>query len=273
MSLFVCLCEHVRALTHTPGPFVPQFYSMNRPQPRQQTPQVGGSLPYRRPPSVTGQPITAENQVNGGSYFNQSPGRLTEATPTLRSYRCRFHAISDDLKILIISRLIMCVCVCVCTASPPPTSLLQFAPQLPLMGFVARVQESSKYHSCSISCSTMFTCFDPNPNTSCPPLHLQSLTPRLPPSLLLRASQSPRSPRCLHPHRRTDRRRRRLWWSTTIRMLRRTRPGPPGATWRKVRPCQSGRPPADSCATRGHHSCEKSFFPGWHPFHAGWDGQ
>ncbi|XP_032423406.1 abl interactor 2-like isoform X1 [Xiphophorus hellerii] len=80
------------------GPFVPQFYSMNRPQPRQQTPQVGGSLPYRRPPSVTGQPIA--NHVNGGPYYNQSP------------------------------------------ASPPPPSLLQFTPQLPLMGFVARVQES-----------------------------------------------------------------------------------------------------------------------------------
>ncbi|XP_012738230.2 abl interactor 2 isoform X2 [Fundulus heteroclitus] len=82
------------------GPFVPQFYSMNRPQPRQQTPQVGGSLPYRRPPSVTGQPIATHNHVNGGPYYNQSP------------------------------------------ASPPPPSLLQFTPQLPLMGFVARVQES-----------------------------------------------------------------------------------------------------------------------------------
>ncbi|KAM4561883.1 abl interactor 2-like isoform 8-T8 [Fundulus diaphanus] len=82
------------------GPFVPQFYSMNRPQPRQQTPQVGGSLPYRRPPSVTGQPIATHNHVNGGPHYNQSP------------------------------------------ASPPPPSLLQFTPQLPLMGFVARVQES-----------------------------------------------------------------------------------------------------------------------------------
>ncbi|KAM4608793.1 abl interactor 2-like isoform 5-T5 [Polymixia lowei] len=80
-----------------PGGMVPQFYSMNRPQPRQQAPQVGGSLPYRRPPSVTGQPIVAQNQVNGGPYYNQSPGR----------------------------------------ASPPPS-----LPQLPLMGFVARVQES-----------------------------------------------------------------------------------------------------------------------------------
>ncbi|XP_074550475.1 abl interactor 2-like isoform X1 [Halichoeres trimaculatus] len=82
------------------GPIVPQFFSMNRPQPRQQSPQVGGSLPYRRPPSVTGQPISAQNQVNGGPYYNQSP------------------------------------------ASPPPSSILQFTPQLPLMGFVARVQES-----------------------------------------------------------------------------------------------------------------------------------
>ncbi|XP_053184011.1 abl interactor 2-like isoform X3 [Scomber japonicus] len=57
-----------------PGPIVPQFYSMNRPQPRQQAPQVGGSLPYRRPPSVTGQPIITQNQVNGGPYYNQSPG-------------------------------------------------------------------------------------------------------------------------------------------------------------------------------------------------------
>ncbi|XP_062258215.1 abl interactor 2-like isoform X4 [Platichthys flesus] len=83
-----------------PGPMVPHFYSMNRPQPRHQTAQVGGSLPYRRPPSVTDQPIVTENHVNGGPCYNQSP------------------------------------------ASPPPPSLLQFSPQLPLMGFVARVQES-----------------------------------------------------------------------------------------------------------------------------------
>ncbi|XP_035860011.1 abl interactor 2-like isoform X5 [Sander lucioperca] len=82
------------------GNIVPQFFSMNRPQPRQHALQVGGSLPYRRPPSVTGQPIVTENQINGGPYYNQSP------------------------------------------ASPPPPSLLQYSPQLPLMGFVARVQES-----------------------------------------------------------------------------------------------------------------------------------
>ncbi|KAI3356298.1 hypothetical protein L3Q82_017193 [Scortum barcoo] len=92
------------------GPFVPQFYSMNRPQPRQQAPQVGGSLPYRRPPSVTGQPIVTQNQVNGGPCYNQSPGKSEDRSG---------HA-----------------------ASPPPPSLLQFTPQLPLMGFVARVQES-----------------------------------------------------------------------------------------------------------------------------------
>ncbi|XP_061547605.1 abl interactor 2-like isoform X1 [Phycodurus eques] len=84
------------------GGAVPQFFSMNRPQPRQQTPQVGGSLPYRRPPSVTGQPIVTQiHQVNGGPCYNsQSP------------------------------------------ASPPP-SLIQFPPQLPLMGFAARLQESN----------------------------------------------------------------------------------------------------------------------------------
>lgn len=51
---------------------------MNRPQPRQQAQQMGGSLPYRRPPSVTGQPIVTENQVNGGPYDNQSPGMSCE---------------------------------------------------------------------------------------------------------------------------------------------------------------------------------------------------
>uniref|UniRef100_A0A3Q2ZSR3 SH3 domain-containing protein n=1 Tax=Kryptolebias marmoratus TaxID=37003 RepID=A0A3Q2ZSR3_KRYMA len=62
-----------RPLCAASGPIVPQFYSMNRPQPRQQTPQVGGSLPYRRPSSVTGQPIVTQNHVNGGPYCNQSP--------------------------------------------------------------------------------------------------------------------------------------------------------------------------------------------------------
>uniref|UniRef100_A0A667XCI9 Abl interactor 2 n=1 Tax=Myripristis murdjan TaxID=586833 RepID=A0A667XCI9_9TELE len=71
-----------------PGGIVPQFYSMNRPQPRQQAPQVGGSLPYRRPPSVTGQPITTQNQVNGGPYYNQSPGRYCNITSMIYTYIC-----------------------------------------------------------------------------------------------------------------------------------------------------------------------------------------
>ncbi|KAM3861840.1 abl interactor 2-like isoform 10-T10 [Diretmus argenteus] len=64
-----------------PGGMVPQFYSMNRPQPRQQVPQVGGSLPYRRPPSVTGQPIIPQDQVNGdgGPYYDQCP--VSDAPP------------------------------------------------------------------------------------------------------------------------------------------------------------------------------------------------
>uniref|UniRef100_A0A8C5N1Q8 Abl interactor 2-like n=1 Tax=Gouania willdenowi TaxID=441366 RepID=A0A8C5N1Q8_GOUWI len=63
------------------GPIVHQFFSMNRPQPRQQNPQVGGSLPYRRPPSVTGQPIVTQNQVNGEPYYNQSPVSETSPPP------------------------------------------------------------------------------------------------------------------------------------------------------------------------------------------------
>ncbi|XP_057708209.1 abl interactor 1-like isoform X1 [Corythoichthys intestinalis] len=85
-----------------PGGVVPQFFSMNRPTPRQQTPQVGGSLPYRRPPSVGGQPIsTQSHQVNGAPVYNgQSP------------------------------------------VSPPTPSFIPFMPQLPLTGFVARLQGS-----------------------------------------------------------------------------------------------------------------------------------
>ncbi|XP_031414853.1 abl interactor 2b isoform X11 [Clupea harengus] len=94
----------------------PQFYSMNRPMTRQTTPSVGGSLPYRRPPSVTGQPnlppdqnpiqtqtqTQTQNQLNGGPHYqNQGPA-----------------------------------------VAPPPPSILQITPQLPLMGFAARVQET-----------------------------------------------------------------------------------------------------------------------------------
>uniref|UniRef100_A0A8C6UCD6 Abl-interactor 2b n=1 Tax=Neogobius melanostomus TaxID=47308 RepID=A0A8C6UCD6_9GOBI len=84
----------------------PHIYLMNRPgQQPPQNPPVGGSLPYRRPSSVTGQPNVAhnQNQLNGGPHFAQNPGSM----------------------------------------APPPPSM-QITPQLPLMGFVARVQETSK---------------------------------------------------------------------------------------------------------------------------------
>ncbi|XP_051913839.1 abl interactor 2b isoform X19 [Hippocampus zosterae] len=52
----------------------PHFYSMNRPGQPPQNAHVGGSLPYRRPSSVTGQPNTApnQNQLNGGPHFAQN---------------------------------------------------------------------------------------------------------------------------------------------------------------------------------------------------------
>ncbi|XP_059183683.1 abl interactor 2-like isoform X7 [Centropristis striata] len=89
----------------TAFPGAPQFYSMNRPAQQQpQNSQVGGSLPYRRPSSVTGQPNMVHNQsqLNGGPHFAQN-----QAGPL----------------------------------APPPPSM-QITPQLPLMGFVARVQET-----------------------------------------------------------------------------------------------------------------------------------
>ncbi|KAK5847991.1 hypothetical protein PBY51_017076 [Eleginops maclovinus] len=57
-----------------PAPGAPQFYSMNRPvqPPQQQNSQVGGSLPYRRPSSVTGQPNMFQSQLNGGPHFAQN---------------------------------------------------------------------------------------------------------------------------------------------------------------------------------------------------------
>ncbi|KAM3917360.1 abl interactor 2 isoform 21-T21 [Leptodactylus fuscus] len=78
-----------------------QFYSMNRPVSRHTPPTIGGSLPYRRPPSMTSQP-SLQNQINGGPFYSQNP----------------------------------------VSHAPPPPSILQVTPQLPLMGFVARVQEN-----------------------------------------------------------------------------------------------------------------------------------
>ncbi|XP_050974673.1 abl interactor 2a isoform X11 [Labeo rohita] len=57
----------------------PQFYSMNRPVPRQIAPTVGGSLPYRRPPSITGQTSMPASQQNGGPYYNQN--QVSDAPP------------------------------------------------------------------------------------------------------------------------------------------------------------------------------------------------
>ncbi|KAM5228979.1 abl interactor 2 isoform 34-T34 [Ctenodactylus gundi] len=79
-----------------------QFYSMNRPASRHTPPTIGGSLPYRRPPSITSQ-TSLQHQMNGGPFYSQNPVSL----------------------------------------APPPPSILQVTPQLPLMGFVARVQENN----------------------------------------------------------------------------------------------------------------------------------
>ncbi|XP_058642845.1 abl interactor 2a isoform X10 [Onychostoma macrolepis] len=57
----------------------PQFYSMNRPVPRQIAPTVGGSLPYRRPPSISGQTSMPPSQQNGGPYYNQN--QVSDAPP------------------------------------------------------------------------------------------------------------------------------------------------------------------------------------------------
>ncbi|KAM5265987.1 abl interactor 2 isoform 46-T48 [Hipposideros larvatus] len=49
-----------------------QFYSMNRPATRHTPPTIGGSLPYRRPPSITSQ-TSLQNQMNGGPFYSQNP--------------------------------------------------------------------------------------------------------------------------------------------------------------------------------------------------------
>ncbi|XP_034061256.1 abl interactor 2b isoform X9 [Gymnodraco acuticeps] len=96
-----------------PAAGAPQFYSMNRPaQPPMPNSQVGGSLPFRRPSSVTGQPNMSQSQLNGGPHFAQTPGTAD-----------------------------MCEQEETGPLAPPPPSM-QITPQLPLMGFVARVQET-----------------------------------------------------------------------------------------------------------------------------------
>ncbi|XP_054629247.1 abl interactor 2b isoform X11 [Dunckerocampus dactyliophorus] len=57
-----------------PAQGAPHFSSMNRPAQPPQNAHVGGSLPYRRPSSVTGQPnvVPNQNQLNGGPHFAQN---------------------------------------------------------------------------------------------------------------------------------------------------------------------------------------------------------
>ncbi|KAM9284252.1 abl interactor 2 isoform 20-T20 [Cariama cristata] len=57
-----------------------QFYSMNRPASRHTPPTIGGSLPYRRPPSITSQ-TSLQNQMNGGPFYNQNPVSDTPPPP------------------------------------------------------------------------------------------------------------------------------------------------------------------------------------------------
>ncbi|XP_057601786.1 abl interactor 2 isoform X5 [Hippopotamus amphibius kiboko] len=55
-----------------------QFYSMNRPATRHAPPTIGGSLPYRRPPSITSQ-TSLQSQMNGGPFYSQNP--VSDAPP------------------------------------------------------------------------------------------------------------------------------------------------------------------------------------------------
>ncbi|KAM5265973.1 abl interactor 2 isoform 32-T34 [Hipposideros larvatus] len=57
-----------------------QFYSMNRPATRHTPPTIGGSLPYRRPPSITSQ-TSLQNQMNGGPFYSQNPVSDTPPPP------------------------------------------------------------------------------------------------------------------------------------------------------------------------------------------------
>ncbi|XP_063788687.1 abl interactor 2 isoform X5 [Pseudophryne corroboree] len=113
-----------------------QFYSMNRPVSRHTPPTIGGSLPYRRPPSMTTQP-TLQNQINGGPFYSQNPDR----PPVLFCGMLVRLVNKRDMKQPAIARNVRVRKVLVSPAPPPP-SILQVTPQLPLMGFVARVQEN-----------------------------------------------------------------------------------------------------------------------------------
>ncbi|XP_066045873.1 abl interactor 2 isoform X20 [Chamaea fasciata] len=69
------------AVSSTPSAGHPvQFYSMNRPAARHTPPTIGGSLPYRRPPSITSQ-SSLQNQINGGPFYNQNPVSDTPPPP------------------------------------------------------------------------------------------------------------------------------------------------------------------------------------------------
>ncbi|XP_058277275.1 abl interactor 2 isoform X17 [Hirundo rustica] len=69
------------AVSSTPSAGHPvQFYSMNRPAARHTPPTIGGSLPYRRPPSITSQ-TSLQNQINGGPFYNQNPVSDTPPPP------------------------------------------------------------------------------------------------------------------------------------------------------------------------------------------------
>ncbi|KAL1770817.1 abl interactor 2 isoform X5 [Sigmodon hispidus] len=57
-----------------------QFYSMNRPASRHTPPTIGGSLPYRRPPSIASQ-TSLQSQMNGGPLYNQNPVSDTPPPP------------------------------------------------------------------------------------------------------------------------------------------------------------------------------------------------
>nr|XP_046175015.1 abl interactor 2-like isoform X14 [Oncorhynchus gorbuscha] len=178
----------------TAFPGAPQFFSMNRPVQPQNPPAVGGSLPYRRPASLTGQPNSNmalnQPQPNGGPHFNQVPGPLVA----------------------------------------PPSPSMQITPQLPLMGFVARVQETK-------FCLSSYT-FSMDTQTTTPALrHMHgnaSVNPHVYIPLKKLCLRNP--PRPLQRTMRMmmmRRKKSRPWWNTVIPMQRRTPRGPHAPTWRK----------------------------------------